>query len=339
MDLSYKIALVCAYIAVSAGLIRFNKFLVDDENNFPFPMALTTFHMMMTFLLCSFLYLAWPSKFTGMEQTKGREIDLYRMLLPIGALFSVALYTSNVAYKYSTVTFLQFMKEANVIVAFLISCAVGLQSMNRVRVAVVFWIILGSSGAVSGEVHFVLAGFIFQAVSQLAECSRTVMGELVLNGRDFRLDPFTYTMLSAPFCILMLGAGTVITWDKRIPTQAANCWFLLIPNACMAFVLQALVATIIKELSAVGFILTGIVKDITIVMISAIWFGEEVRIKQYLSFTLTLSGIFFWSYMTKEPDSPLVLWVYKSMGCQQEARKMNDKTALVGKEEESSRSV
>ncbi len=42
---------------------------------------------------------------------------------------------------------------------FFLSCAVGLQSMDRMKFAVIVWIVGGTLLAVGGEMHFVMIGF------------------------------------------------------------------------------------------------------------------------------------------------------------------------------------
>lgn len=271
-------------------------------------------HMACSLVLCSVLYAFKPESFPGMAATAGRKGELLRWFLPIGLAFAISLYASNAAYSYSNVAFLQFMKEGNAIICFLISCAVGLQVMNRVRLAVIFWIVACSALSVGNELHFVFLGFAIQLVSQVGECCRVVLGECVLGGSGLKLDPLTYTMFAAPTCLAVLLVGNIFTWEGEIWNRAVQNWHLLLPNASLAFVLNVTVATIIKEVSAVGFILTGVVKDIVLVSVSALFFNEQVTRLQALGFSMTLVGILFWSLLKAVPAHPVVRFVEDSLG-------------------------
>ena len=55
------------------------------------------------------------------------------------------------AYIYCSVAFLQFMKEANIVVVFFMGCAVGLQVATRTRILAIAWIVAGTTMAVHGE--------------------------------------------------------------------------------------------------------------------------------------------------------------------------------------------
>merc|ERR1740123_938848 len=167
---------------------------------FPFSLALSAIHMIVSTVLCGLLYAVKPSMFPAMDKVRDQRLELTKWFIPIGACFAVMLYGSNQAYMYCSVALLQFMKEANVMIVFLISCAVGLQSLGRVRVALIVWVITSASVSVSGDIRFSLVGIAFQAFSQVAECARIVLGEFVLSGRKF--DPLSYTFFVAPTCFV-----------------------------------------------------------------------------------------------------------------------------------------
>mmetsp|Transcript_70915 Transcript_70915/g.148341 ORF Transcript_70915/g.148341 Transcript_70915/m.148341 type:complete len:352 (-) Transcript_70915:82-1137(-) len=320
--------IVCLlYIAVSATIIRYNKFLMS-EDRFPHSMFLTSCHMGVSFVCCSLIYLVRPDLLPGIQRCEGQKMTVLKYMVPIGAAFAVSLYASNQAYMYCSVSFLQFMKEGNIILALLLSCALGLQVITRTRIFVIFWIMLGASMAVSGEMHFAWIGFFFQLVSQCAECSRNVLGEVVLSGSDLKLDPLSYTLFVAPTCLLVLIVGTITTWSPDILVDLGKWWHYVLPNAFLAFALNIVVAFTIKEISAVGFVLAGVCKDICIVLISCMFFGEQVTAKQILGFVVAASGVFFWSYMRVAPSTQAVQLLNDLLMTPKENKEPNEKTSL-----------
>mmetsp|Transcript_103342 Transcript_103342/g.277824 ORF Transcript_103342/g.277824 Transcript_103342/m.277824 type:complete len:353 (+) Transcript_103342:118-1176(+) len=309
-----KILFFCTmYIVLSGGLINFNKFLVH-EGRFPHPMALTAIHMFTSFVLTSIILTAKPSMMPSVDRCRGKLLDLYKHLIPIGFFFAVVLYGSNKAIMYCSVAFLQFMKETNVVLAFLFSALAGLQTVNRQRLVVILWVISGSSLCVSGELHFALTGFLLQLVSQFAECCRAVIAELVLSGNNYKLDSLSYAFFISPVCLVVLVIGNIVTWKSEILTDAGAMWYLLIPNACLAVCLNITIAQVIKETSAVGFMITGMVKDVVLVCFSSAVFHDTIQKQQWLAFMVTLSGVFFWSYMKIAPRSGLVTTFEKMLG-------------------------
>merc|ERR1719217_1885178 len=136
--------------------------------------------MLMTLFCCNVLYWIRPSLFTAMASTEGHRVKLLRWFVPLGCLFAVGLSCSNKAYLYCNVAFLQFMKEANVALVFGLGVFVGIQECSRSKLFVLAWILLGAFMAVHGQVEFVWVGFLVQALSQLGECGKTVLGEKIM---------------------------------------------------------------------------------------------------------------------------------------------------------------
>jgi len=306
------VGLCSFYIVISASLIEFNKHLMHKDR-FPYAVAMTTCHMAMTCLLCNFLYWAKPSLYPAMAQTEGQRLRLLQWFVPLGCLFALGLSCSNKAYLYCSVAFLQFMKESNVASVFAMGSLVGLQQCTRVRLFVLLWIVFGASIAVHGEVDFIWLGFGIQVVSQVAECSKTVLGEMIMKG-SLKLDPLTYTRFMSPICLCVLLVATATTWEHEIAVRFKEWWHLLLPNACLAFVLNVVVAMIIKECSSLTFMLTGLVKDMIIVLASTVVFGEIVVHQQILGFVVCMAGILFWSHMRINPDSLSVKGLQMALG-------------------------
>eukprot|EP00418_Pyrodinium_bahamense_P071563 CAMPEP_0179084804 /NCGR_PEP_ID=MMETSP0796-20121207/38371_1 /TAXON_ID=73915 /ORGANISM="Pyrodinium bahamense, Strain pbaha01" /LENGTH=347 /DNA_ID=CAMNT_0020782231 /DNA_START=33 /DNA_END=1076 /DNA_ORIENTATION=- len=328
VDCLKKLMLCATYIAVSTILIRFNK-LMMQEDHFPFAMALSCFHMIVSSVLCVVLYLGKPSMFPAMESTKGQRLALMRWFFPISVCFAVMLFGSNKAYIYCSVTMLQFMKEANVMLVFLISCVVGLQSINRLRVVLIIWVIASATVSVSGDIRFSLTGILFQATSQVAECSRVVLGELILKG--FNLDPLTYMIFVAPTSFAILFVATLCNWSPQIWLAFLQWWPLLLLNAGVAFILNLLVVTIIKEISAVGFTLTGLTKDIVIVVLSCIIFGEPITMVQWSAFGATLLGVGFWSLLKISPSSLPVQMLERALCIAHKPSQTSEATPIIEK--------
>merc|ERR1719210_1227778 len=105
---------------------------------------------MATCFFCNILYLVKPSLYPSMEYTQGKKLQLLKWFAPLGILFAIGLFGSNQAYLYCSAAFLQFMKEANIVLVFALSCFVGLNSWTRPKLVNMVWIIIGTSISVKG---------------------------------------------------------------------------------------------------------------------------------------------------------------------------------------------
>merc|ERR1719323_992733 len=122
------------------------------------------------------------------------------------------------------------------------------------------------------------------------------------------------------------------TWDAGIVPAFFKQWPLLVANASVAFALNVLVAAVIKETSAVGFVLTGLMKDIMIVVLSCILFGEPITRIQVMAFAMTLGGVGFWSLLKLSPRSAPVRLLERAL-CMGDAEEDEKSPILPGKPE------
>lgn len=285
-----------AYIATSATLIAFNKHLMQP-GRFPHAVQLTATHMSVTFLLALSLYTIMPSLFPSMETARANKREVFKYIAPLGLMFAVSLYCSNQAYAYSSVAFLQFCKEGNVALVFAMSCALGLQSFSWKKVAILSIVVAGCAFCADGELNFVLFGFILQITSQFAECSKNLIGELVMGRGGLKLDVLTFVLFQAPCSLLPLLIAVGATWTPQVTADFKREWPVIMGNALVAFCLNLVIALTLKKLSTVAFVIIGIVKDTVIVTVSAVLFGDPISPLQQVGFSVTVIGIAFWSQL------------------------------------------
>jgi hypothetical protein len=306
-DLAYPFLLIVTYIMMSSGLITFNKYIMQD-NVWPYAMALTTLHMTTTWLGLYSLYRIKPEMFPQMQLApKGAELlgvawAVPQYFGPLGCFFAVGLFGGNAAYHYCSVAFLQFMKETNVVWLFVLCVIVGSQQVSRARVVTLAWIVTGAGMAVTGEIHFVMLGFVIQAMAIMAEVCKNVLGEFMMTTSSFKLDALTYTMSLAPVTLVPLLIGTALTYEEAMLTGFIRYWPLLLVDASIAVAMNVCVALVIKNCSAVAFILSGLIKDILLVGFSAVIFGDIVTGQQICGFVVCLSGIGAYSSIKLKPQ-------------------------------------
>jgi len=302
LDSVKRLLLVLTFVAVASTTVRLNKHLMH-EGRFPFPVALAWLKMACASTITLALFGIRPGLFPTLSSLEGRELSALKWFLPIGCAGAVSFFASYWVYLYCSVTFSQFMKEGNVAITFMLSCLIGLQSLSPLRVLIVACVIGGAAMAVVGELHIAWTGFFIQLVAQLAECLYVVMGEAVIGGGGLRLDPLSFSLLSALSCLAALFVGLVATWSPLIPHAAALWWPHLLATVLLASALNFLLPYILKEISAMGFMLAGIVRDITLVAFSWAYAHEVVSSAQWCGFALSLTGVCAWSLLEASPDS------------------------------------
>ncbi|CAE7150602.1 unnamed protein product [Symbiodinium necroappetens] len=294
-------------ILASASLIRSNQHLMQPAV-FPHPFVLVTMHCFCCSFFSGALLLCKPSLFPALTDPD-KMVDItpqyyLREILPIAGCFAVSLVTSNMAYKYCTVAFLQMMKESNIVTIYLMSVAAGIENFSLVQSMILVAMVCATWTCVQGELHFSALDLLLQASSSLAEAAKTIFQCLALaHGSGKKLDPLSAVLVIMPLCGLLLAMVILFHCHAyelsfvTIPTysQIFELRSDLALNVANAFVLNVLIAMFLKILSPVAYILTGNVKDIAIVVMSALLMHESISNQQICGFSMQVALVFLWS--------------------------------------------
>lgn len=303
----------CLYCGTSAALISYNKYLIH-EDRFPFAVPLVLMHTVFCSVFTGGLFLACPSLFPSLTDP-ARKVAVDRDLilrggLPIAVCFAAQLALSNTAYLHSSVAFLQMMKEANLALVYVLSLSLALEQFRWRNARILVVILFATVLTVHGELHFSMQGFVIQGVSQLFECVKIVLQAMLLSKAGKKLDALTYVLLVMPICLVVLSCALLVSVfllpNQHIATPTwEHCvvwWPHLAINACMAFVLNVVIALFVKHSSAISFILAGIVKDAGIVLVGGFVLREVISVQQAIGFAVQLGSIVAYTLVRAAPE-------------------------------------
>jgi len=310
-------ALATFYITVSAAMICFNKFLINKDR-FPFATMLTTLHMSNSLLMSTCLYQFVPSMFPtahhifGGRDNRKRPGEIMEGLLPFSLIAlcgAVALVAGNTAYKFSSVAFLQMVKESHIIFVYTMMVIVGLDHLRLRNCCILLFIAASAAVAVYGDVVFSVTGLALQMVSGASGAAQVVLTNLLMSRQSGpRLDPMTTVLCTAPMMLLYLIPASIYNWDSSILVQAKAWWPLILANMGLAFMLQIATAVTIRGISATGHALASVLKDVCIVAAAGLILQEDLSIMQIGGFISTICGISLYSALKLFPDMRLCPW-------------------------------
>ncbi|KAK6525554.1 hypothetical protein TWF281_010616 [Arthrobotrys megalospora] len=288
---------VIVWIALSGSVILFNKKILDKEKglNFPFPIFLTTWHLVFATIMTQVLART-SSLLDGLKTVKMTGKVYLRAVVPIGFFFSLSLICSNQAYLYLSVSFIQMLKATTPVAVLLAGWALGKDRPTSKTFGNVSIIVLGVIIASYGEIKFVMVGFIFQALGVAFEATRLAMVEKLLNSPEYKMDPLVSLYYFAPVCaamnfviFLFLEASTISLDDVfRVGP------FVLLINALVAFALNVSVVFLIGKTSSLVLTLCGVLKDILLVIISVAWIHDPVKPLQIFGYSIALGGLVYY---------------------------------------------
>lgn len=251
-----------------------------------------------------------------------------RAIVPIGLLYSASLVCSNMVYLYLSVAFIQMLKAAAPVAVLLVAWTWGVEEPSLKRFLNILLIVCGVGLASAGEINFSFLGFMFQVGGIVFEAMRLIMIQVLLSGDDQKMDPLVSLYYYAPVCAVMnvmiaipSELGKFDVGDlKRVGLG------LLVLNALVAFLLNVssvflvsftgfnslfsfLSLVIARELgglftniknqigktSGLVMTLTGILKNILLVVAAVMMWHTPITALQGFGYTIALAGLLYYS--------------------------------------------
>lgn len=310
------LALALLWITTSSCMIFYVKFLMHPDR-FPFASTLTALHMCSGLVLSMSLRLVAPGLFPSASVLFGNKagtdvrhgcVEVIRALLPfvpIAILGALGIVFTNAAYRYADVSFLQMVKESQVVLVYALMVIFGLDVMRTRSVVVLAVVAACAIVAVRSAAvrSFSTAGLFIQLLAGLVQSLCMVLTNWMMSSRSGgKVDPLTMVLCTSPIMLLALLPLCALFWDQRIPDRFATWWPYLLCNVLLAFALQVTQAVTIKAISATGQALASVLKDLVIVA-AARWFvGESITDLQTFGFVGSIIGICVYSAMKIKPE-------------------------------------
>ena len=291
-------AFVALWIFVSALVILFNKYILTVYG-FPFPVTLTMTHM----LFCSSLAFVLVRVVKVVPASEGMTRDAYaKKIVPIAALFATSLWASNTAYVYLSVAFIQMLKALSPVMVYSIGCAIGIEQYTHKRLVNMAVVTVGVMIASYGELNFNAFGFFVQIVAVVVEACRIISVQLVLGKANLKLNSITTLYYVSPMCFVFLIVPFAflelpkLAYGLEITHSIHYSAGVMIANASCAFALNAIIYLLIGRTSALTLNISGVLKDIILIAISAVIFESPVSSTQLVGSSVAFSGVCYYNY-------------------------------------------
>lgn len=294
-------------------MILFNKHVLANMD-FPFPMFLTTWHMVLAVILTQIMSRT-TNMLPGVAEGKVDSKTMQTKIVPVALCFAVSLVFANKTYIYLSVSYIQMLKAFTPVAVLIFSFLAGLEKSSKMELCIVMLICTGVAMTSVGEMHFSWLGFTFQSLAIMAESTRLVLTNILMT--QIKLDPLSSLYYIAPVCAVFIGTAcsyfefSQLPWDRMLTAEFAG---VLLINGFVAFALNVAVVFLISNTSALVLTLSGIVKDILLVGLSVMVFGSPVTLLQYFGYGVALLGLNVHKEFKKNPERVQAMFSYVLSG-------------------------
>ncbi|KAJ4483681.1 triose phosphate transporter [Lentinula aciculospora] len=287
-------------------LSMYNKWMFSDSHlNFPYPLFVTSLHMVVQFLLAGLVLNVWPHKFKPERYPTTEEYG--KKAVPTGATTSLDIGLSNLSLKTVSLSFYTMVKSSSLIFVLLFAFLFHLERFSWRLVGVIMLICSGVLLMVATETHFVLGGFVLVISASALGGLRWALTQLLFQNKKIGFsNPASTIFLLSP---IMAGTLVVLSlflesWSSLFGsefftsgvTRTIKTILLLIAPGVLAFCMVLSEFYIIQRAGMVPMSIAGIAKEVATISVSAWFFGDELTPLNITGVAITISGICLFTY-------------------------------------------
>ncbi|KAK6700666.1 hypothetical protein SNK05_013499 [Fusarium graminearum] len=180
----------------------------------------------------------------------------------------------------------------------IVSWLFGVMDPTIGKIANILVIAMGVAVASAGMIEFSAIGFVFQMGGLAFEAVRVVMTQVMLNGEGLKMDAMVGLYYYAPVvAILNLLVAFMIEVPHFDMADFHRVGFpTLFLNAAVAFTLNFTSMVLIGKTSGLVMSLSGIFKNILLVICSVIIWHVTITPTQLLGYSITLCALVYYAF-------------------------------------------
>ncbi|KAF8160905.1 triose-phosphate transporter family-domain-containing protein [Crassisporium funariophilum] len=291
---------IASWFLFATLLSVYNKWMFTPTHfGFPAPLFVTTLHMFVQFAIAAVLRSVWPKAFRTPENPS--RADYGKKAVPTAIATSLDIGLSNLSLKTITLSFYTMCKSSSLVFVLLFAFLFRLELFSWRLVAVILLIFSGVVLMVASEAHFILEGLILVLSASAFGGLRWSLTQLLLKSKKMGFDnPAATIFWLAPtmgFSLAIVSAA-VEDWPSIFRSQffdgalrTTETVFYLTAPGVIAFCMVLSEFYILQRAGVVPMSIAGIAKEVTTILISSWFFGDQLTMVNALGVAITVCGI------------------------------------------------
>jgi hypothetical protein len=295
-----NVFLAFTWISLGISMIMFNKFLFLESGmgfGFAHPILLNWFHMLATAIFTNVVRIVRPDAMPGMSSLTVQAYCYY--VAPVACLQMIALAVGNMAYLYIAVSYIQMVKNTTSAFVFIFSAFMGFEVLSGPRAVAVMLVITGMLLTTGGNHNFNLIGFALQMSATISDSLRLCLTKVLMSTKySVKLDPLSAICVSSiSVCVLFTIPMFVVDYPHVSFAQIWNLKLVLLANILLVVRLNITSMRYMKRVGPTTYALTGVLKDIVLVVTLLVIQGAPPLGLYSLGFAVTIGGLLCYNFL------------------------------------------
>lgn len=308
-----NILLILSWYTFSTLISVYNKWMFSTEKkNFSFPLFVTSFHMLMQFVLSSSAMKIFPNlvpRRPNGTTSRPSAVDWASKVVPCALATALDIGLSNTSLKTITLTFYTMCKSSNLAFVLFFAFLFGLEVIRWSLIGIISLITVGVVMMVAAETKFVLVGAVQVLSASALGGLRWALTQMLLDRDEMGMNnPIATIFWLAPVMGISLISLSAIfeSWHTIFAAQSGyfdtightfKTMGLIAAPGVLAFGMNLAEFALIKRTSVVTLSVAGIFKEVLTIALASSVFGDELTPINISGLCITLLGIGLYNYL------------------------------------------
>jgi len=292
------LCLICFYYCFSIGITFYNKWMFSQ---FHFPIATTTVHFTITFIL------AGVTRELGRICCNRKPITLswdvmLKKVMPTGIISALDIGLSNWSFMFITVSLYTMVKSSCILFILFFSLLLGLEKPRPNLIIIIFCISLGLFLFVFKSTQFNLEGFVLVLLAAFLGGARWTLSQILCQKSEIGLaNPIDAIYHLCPTMIvglfpIFIGNETSFmvsrfTFAAKTTADLFQSMALIATGGFLAFFLSVSEYLLLSYTSSLTLSIAGIFKELMTLVIATTIGTDEITLINWIGFAICICGI------------------------------------------------
>ncbi|GAA5906743.1 uncharacterized protein JCM6883_005675 [Sporobolomyces salmoneus] len=301
-----NVVFICAWYCFSTLISVYNKWMfAEDHFNFPYPLFVTSIHMLVQWLLAALVLSIFPRL---RPSTRPAGHDYATKVAPCGMATGLDIGLSNLSLRTITLSFYTMCKSSGLAFVLLFAFLFKLEKPSWRLAGIILIITSGVILMVSTETQFHLVGMIEVLTASALGGLRWSLTQILLDKEGMGMgNPIATLFWLAPvmgvtlaLCSMAFDGWLTIfqneTFFGSFATTIHTLLAVLFPGF-IAFMMNITEFGLIQRTSVVTLSVAGIFKEVAVIFLSTIVFHDVLTPINVSGLVVTIFGIALYNYL------------------------------------------
>ncbi|KAF9913113.1 Triose-phosphate Transporter [Linnemannia zychae] len=303
---------ILAWYFFSTALSIYNKNLMGKDNwNFNLPLFVSSIHAGLHFVITACLMHFWPDVFDATRSGKGGRITIHSyvtQVVPCAVAAALEICMANASLMYITLSFYTMIKSSTPIWVLMFAFFFRLEKPRLSLILIIGVIVVGVVLTVAGETQFDMTGFVLVLLAAVMSGLRWSLTQMLLQKDQLGMDnPVATLYYISPIMFVLMSILSLVVEDPFMQFSSsaffqdfqtgALTMVMAGGGGFLAFAMTVAEFKLIKNTGTVTLSVAGISKEIVVISLSMLIFGDRLTFVNLLGLLVSIGGIMAYNYV------------------------------------------